>query len=472
MTLSRWGSNVAVQAERWNHRPVRKGVALLTVTASLAIGGSAPKSHGMTTVSKAAVRPAPSGFAVQPDISDPLCNAGHGVRLPAPLAGNAVVASGTMADGSTLVALSSLYPGKRFAFLHSFTRWCAPNGAFGHEGTSTITISSRLLPTHPAPYGSPFAGLWVSVVAARKGGGAILAGTYEGDWVVGEVTPRGQLDPTFGSGGWTVLPFRGEVSAVLQEPSGRIVLGGDNLGGGCCTLNWAAALSPRGRLERGFGSHGRVELPTGGDSGVEALALEPNGDILARVGYGNMGCWGVALAMLMPSGRPVPLFGKRLGRFWHELGFGAFVGAVYMEGEGFTLVGTGQRPCAKGPSFSAPSATGLIARFRADGEPVSRTVHFPSRMYGSVKAFRDGQHIFVVTAPYADQTPLTITARRPDGSIDPRFGSNGRARIDTLRRGRNAEPDTISITKAGPRAIVVVATRYGRDELQLIRVRL
>ena len=69
-----------------------------------------------------------------------------------------------------------------------------------------------------------------------------------------------------------------------------------------------------------------MELPTGEDSGVEALALEPNGDILAKVGYGNMGCWGVGLAMLTPSGRPAPLFAKRLEGFWHGLGFGAFVG--------------------------------------------------------------------------------------------------------------------------------------------------
>jgi hypothetical protein len=46
-----------------------------------------------------------------------------------------------------------------------------------------------------------------------------------------------------------------------------------------------------------------------------------------------MGCRGVALAMLMPSGKPVPLFASRLGRFWHGLGFGAFVGDTYVDGQ-------------------------------------------------------------------------------------------------------------------------------------------
>jgi hypothetical protein len=447
-------------------------IALLVLTTSLtACGGRAPTSHGLTTVSKAAVPATPSGFVVQPDISDPLCNGGRGIRLAAQRRGDAVVASGLMADGSTLIALSSIYPGKRFAALHSVTRACAPNREFGDDGAATITISSRLQPANPATAGLPTDGLWISAVVARNGGGAIVAGTYEGNWVVGEITRRGKVDPAFGKGGWAVLPFGGEVTAVLQEPSGRIVIGGDNGGGGCCTLNWAAAVSARGQLERGFGRHGREELPTGEDSGVEALALEPGGDILAKVGYGNMGCWGVALAMLKPSGRPVPLFANRLSRFWHGLGFGAFVGDAHIDGEGFTLVGTGQRPCADGPSFSAPSARGVITSFRTDGKPVSPAARFPSRMYGDVRAFEDGDDTLVVESPYADPTQLTLTARRLDGSIDPRFGSGGRARIHTPWRGFSATLDTtVSISNAGAGAIVIVAARS--DELQVIRVRL
>ena len=417
----------------------------------------------------------PSGFAVQPDISDPLCNGGRGVRLRARFAGDSVVADGTMADGSTVIALSEIYPGKSSAVLYSVTRECVPNRAFGNTGAARIAISASRTHPAPAPLGVPPAAgvLWVQTVAARRGGGAIVAGTYGDDWVVGEVTQRGQLDSTFGNGGWTVLPYHGGVTAVVQEPSGRIVVGGDNGGGGCCTLNWVAAVSARGRLENRFGTHGREELPTGEDSGVDSLALEPNGDILAAVGYGNMGCWGVALAMLTPSGRPVPLFAQRLAQFWQRLGFGAFVGDAYVSGAGFTLAGTGQRPCAGAPSFSAPSATGLITRFRADGEPVSRPIRFPSRLYGTVQAFRDRGDTLVVDAPYADQTQFTVTARRSDGSVDPRFGNHGHAQIHTPWTGRNAALGTaVAIAQAGPGEMLVIATESGLSQLQIIRVRL
>jgi hypothetical protein len=413
----------------------------------------------------------PSGFVLHPGISDPICNGGRGVSLRAGLNGGAVVASATMPDGSTWVAFSEIYPGKRFAVLRSVTRECAPDTRFGHDGMATIKIAARLQPGHPEALGSPANGLWVNVVAPRNGGGAIVAGTYAGAWAVGEVTRSGRVDTAFGNRGWTVLPFRGEVSAVVQERSGRILIGGDNGGGGCCTLNWAAALSARGQLVSGFGRHGRAALPTGEDSGVGSLAIEPSGDILAQVGYGNMGCWGTALAMLTPTGRPVPLFAKRLDRFWHGWGFGAFVGDVYLDSDGFTLIGTGQKPCADGPSFSAPSAMGLIARFRLDGELASRPIRVPSRLYGTVEAIHDGPETFVVESPYADQTRLTVMARRGDGSLDSRFGRNGRAAIRTPWRGFNATGETdVSINRAGPGAIVIVATHPG--QLQLSRLRL
>jgi hypothetical protein len=308
---SRRFTDAIIDSVRW---PL--ALASLMLSASLAACGG--DSHPVGSA-EAVVHPPPSGFVVQPDIADPACNGGRGVSLRAGLKGDAVVASATMSDGSTWVAFSEIYPGKRFAVLRSVTPECAPDLRFGHDGMGTIKIAARLQPGHPAALGSPANGLWVNVIAPKNGGGAIVAGTYGGAWVVGEVTPSGRVDPAFGNGGWTLLPFRGEVSAVVQERSGRILIGGDNGGGGCCTLNWAAALSPRGELVGGFGRHGRAALPTGEDSGVGSLALEANGDILAQVGYGNMGCWGAALAMLTPTGRPVPLFAKEPSQDHNEV---------------------------------------------------------------------------------------------------------------------------------------------------------
>jgi hypothetical protein len=274
----------------------------------------------------------PAHFTVRPNIADPQCNRGRGVRLSARLGWNPVLASATVSDGSTLIAISD-YSAKRSVVLHSVTRRCAANAEFGRHGVAIIGISSRSPRTRPdsaAP-----SGLWLNALAARRGGGAILAGGFGGDWVVGEISRRGQLDPTFGNGGWAVLPFHGEATTIVQEPSGRLVIGGDSLGGGCCLVNSVAALSPRGQLQRAFGNRGRTVLrvPTG-EAGIDALTLMPRGEILAAVGYGNNGCWGVALAKLTSAGRPVAAFAQRTNRFWRRLGFSAFVGDTYRDAQG------------------------------------------------------------------------------------------------------------------------------------------
>ena len=411
----------------------------------------------------------PAQFAISPKISDPHCNGGRGLRLSARLGGNPVVAAGAMDDGSTLIAVSD-YATKNTVDLYAVSRSCAPARDFGTVGRATITPSPRP-PAHTDLETLPDA-LWVNAVTPRNGG-ALIAGGYGGRWVVGAVTRRGHLDPTFGHGGWAVLPFRGEVTEVRQAPSGRIVLAGDNHSRG-----WAAAsaLSASGHLDRGFGRNGRAMLPMiGADSGIAALAVEPNGEVVAHIGFGNNGCWGGALVMLTSTGRHVRQSRKNLGpfgRFWQRLGFNAFVGDIYTSDDGFTLLGTGQRPCAATPATaSAPSATGLIARFRKDGRLAGPIVRFPSRMYGALWAFRTGSDTVVVNSPYADPTHLTLTALNPDGSINPRFGNRGRAKIGTPWRGRDAALETtVVIARASPRAITFIAMRDGSKQLQMVRV--
>jgi hypothetical protein len=89
-------------------------------------------------------------------------------------------------------------------------------------------------------------------------------------------------------------------------------------------------------------------------------------------------------------------------------------------------------------------------------------------MYGKVWALRKDNDTVVVTSPYADPTRLALAARHPDGSLDPRFGSQGLARIRTPWWGR--DDTTVVVIRAPPRAITVVAARGGRNHLQIVRV--
>jgi hypothetical protein len=442
---------------------VRRTAAIAVVTLAALLGGGA-LSEGRPLV-VAAVSAAPSGFTVQPNIADRACNGGRGLELAAHVGQIPVVASAALSGGSTLIAVSGGDPNRNSVALYSVTPTCTPNLAFGREGVATLG-PAQPAPKDPSPTGW-LGGLQIDVVAPAVGGGALLAGGYGDHWIVGEITSQGKPDPSFGTDGWSLLPFREEVESVVQEPSGEIVIGASK-GSGCCVTNSMAALSSTGQLETAFGAGRREALPTGEDSGVATPVLESNGDILAPIGYGNMGCWGMSLEMLAPTGRPVPLFQQRLGRFWEALHLGAFEGDVYADGLGFTVIGTGQKPCY---GFKpSRSATGLIARFAADGQQIGQTIKFPSTMYGAVQAFPDGNDTLIAESPYANPTELTIEALRPDGSLDPGFARNGVARIRTPWRGTNAALETmVSISRAGPGTIVIVAQDDG-NQIQITRL--
>src|SRR2546430_10178504 len=70
------------------------GIRDLTVTGVQTC--ALPIFTGCSSHAKLAVRPPPSGFVVEPNVADPLCNGGRGVRMPARLGTNPVVASGAM----------------------------------------------------------------------------------------------------------------------------------------------------------------------------------------------------------------------------------------------------------------------------------------------------------------------------------------------------------------------------------------
>jgi hypothetical protein len=271
-----------------------------------------------------------------------------------------------------------------------------------------------------------------------------------------------------------VFPFCAEPTSVLQEPSGRIVVAGDGWIGAHCFGNWAAALSANGNYDAGFGDHGIVALATlGADSGVGSLTRLRNGNLLVDIGYGNSGCWGYTLRLLGPSGWPVSLFADRFGRFWNRLGFHAFSGAVFANERGFTLVGTGQRPCWIGGPFHSTSATGLVVHFGKDGYLAAPPTRFASGMHSGVSALPLGRDTVVATTPYANAVSLALTAVRRDGSLDSRFGSGGRVLIRIPWRGQDPGLEAaVALEKVGPRAILVLAADGGRHKLLAIRIRL
>lgn len=100
------------------------------------------------------------------------------------------------------------------------------------------------------------------------------------DFAVVRYMPDGSLDGAFGSGGRVTTNFLGNSddlgSAVALQPDGKIVVGGSS------EDNFAVArYTPEGILDSTFGSEGKVTTNLGGEDLLHALALQPDGAIVA-----------------------------------------------------------------------------------------------------------------------------------------------------------------------------------------------
>jgi uncharacterized protein YecT (DUF1311 family) len=367
-----------------------------------------------------------------------------------------------MGDGTTTIA----YNVHRSLVLVSLTGSCELNRRFAHGGLATIPATSH------------HAWLNVQALAPAIQGYVIIAGDYRGRPAVGLVNERGQVVKSFGTDGRVTLPFCYSIGQVAQQwdyPFQIVVAGGFGAQGGCRS-DWIAAVSATGHYNRRFGDGGRTWVPTyGADSGIGSLALERNGNIVVGTGFGNSGCWGYDLRMYSPGGHERTQFTRRWNRFWKGLGWDAFSGDVYADGKGFTLVGTGQKPCAAGPPLFEKKATknrGLVVHFRSDGRLGSRPIRFRSPMMGAASGFKLGRDTLVVGTPYANASILHLTAVLPNGSLDPWFGNGGRAQIRAPWRGQYAAMDAaVALDKVGRRAVLIIAGDGGNHQLQAIRIR-
>jgi len=125
-------------------------------------------------------------------------------------------------------------------------------------------------------------------------GGALVAsgfanGERGGDALVARFTPEGEVDESFGDGGWTISnlsPYSEGLAAVALQPDGRIVAAGNVARAKEALADFAVVrYDPDGRLDTSFGSGGVATADFSGRlDRVSALILQPDGK-LVTVGW-------------------------------------------------------------------------------------------------------------------------------------------------------------------------------------------
>jgi len=331
---------------------------------------------------------------------------------------------------------------------------------------------------------------WASAVALQPDGKIVIAGSI--DWKPGypglgvvRYNPDGTLDRSFGRSGIAVTGILGrdaDPAAVVVQPDGEIVVGGRSPAEGEGSRAFALArFDPDGTLDRSFGKKGIVATDFfGGEQAVTDLALQPDGKIVAG-GYASRPtsptAYRFALARYRPDGSLDRSFGDGGKVVTKLVPSPSSISALALQPDGKIVAGGGTRGKL------------ALVRYLPDGtlDPAFGTAGAVLTDFGRYESLSDlvvlpGGTIVAggATTPRGgglNARVLALAGYRPDGTLDPTFGSGGKVLTDLPGKqegvaGLAAQPDGKIVAVGAvirpaqrPSALMAVARYEGDGDL-------
>jgi uncharacterized delta-60 repeat protein len=288
--------------------------------------------------------------------------------------------------------------------------------SFGQGGSVAVAVGS---------------GAGAAAVAVQANGDIVTAGEalLDGEDVIlsTRMTPGGELDQSYGTGGIVTVPINGSAgvdsgSALALAPDGKIVIvGGAAPSPGAQLQFTAVRLATDGKLDPTFGQDGVAIVAIGTTSIATAVVVEPDGKI-AMAGVATVGHRVFAAARLNPDGTPDAGFGDGGATTFGPPG-AAWAMAFQPDGR---LVLAGQTATATG------SQAFMAARLNSDGTldlgfGQAGTVAVPlgSRAYGFGLGIRPDGRIVLAGPALTDALVAATVLLNSDGSIDRGYGNSG-----------------------------------------------
>jgi uncharacterized delta-60 repeat protein len=297
---------------------------------------------------------------------------------------------------------------------------------------------------------------WGGQVALdRRGRILLVSTTFAGGRTRATLTrllPNGTPDISFGANGTAVVDLGGAFSnghSVAVEPDGDILVGGfaaPPCGGDpraeCETSPAVARLHEDGTLDRSFGHGGHrivdTSLSITSEPSVLAMASAPSGKIVVATGHIN----DMEIHRLRHDGSIDRSFGQRGAVLLRQAGTGpAMYGSVSAVPElgvmpNGKIVVAGE--AAVGIGSGHPYRFEMIAvRYRPDGRldhsfgrNGKALLHFGGESFSSAFVLRkNGSMILAGHGHRAGHSYLTFASLRKNGTLDPRFGRKGLAKV-------------------------------------------
>jgi uncharacterized delta-60 repeat protein len=282
----------------------------------------------------------------------------------------------------------------------------------------------------PAAAGFASAPDEVRAVVTQPDGKVIVAGYAnilgDDDFALARYNPDGSLDAGFGFGGLQATHFGGNerATALLLQPDGRIVAAGFTDRDG--DLDFALArYNPDGGLDSSFGGDGGTCCFFFQNDGARALALQPDGKIIAAGVTDRDGDLDVALMRFNPDGSLDSGFGNGGHACCFFFGDDA-ARALVLQPDGRLVIA--------GVTNEAGHQDFAISRYLADGtlDPSfgggGLRISIDTDRQDEANALvlqPDGK---LVTAGFSSdgvESDLALVRQNPDGSLDTGFGFGG-----------------------------------------------
>jgi len=283
----------------------------------------------------------------------------------------------------------------------------------------------------------PAGGAWGNALAIQADGKIVVAGSVDGAFALARYDPDGSLDTSFGSSGLVTTSFaEGDAwgNALAIQANGLIVVGG-SAGGKFALVRYTID----GLLDSSFGSGGQLTTWfAGGRAWATAVTIQTDGKIVAAGGDGRK----FALARYETNGALDNRFGGD-GKVRTDFGPQAkdYVIGATLQADG-KIVAAGK----SGYQWFA------LARYRTDGsldQSFGDQGRIRTRFGPDLRASADDVVVQadrkIVVAGWAgnNYVSFALARYRPDGTLDPSFGGDGRVKTDFGRsaagRGRHPE---------------------------------
>ncbi|MEZ4806253.1 MAG: delta-60 repeat domain-containing protein [Flavobacteriales bacterium] len=271
-------------------------------------------------------------------------------------------------------------------------------------------------------------------VALQADGGLVVVGTSSGggtDKVVMRFTADGDLDPSFGNAGVVIIDDSAvddALWAVAVQPDQRIVIVGQGFNGTLRTF-YIARLNTNGSFDPTFGNSGEYEHLIGNDfCWAQDVALMDDGRIVV---VGTTHTTGIsahdaAVVRYMPDGSFDPSFGDggKVVIPWSVESDVANALAVYPDGR--VLVGGSSSLTDTHIAASRLLADGTLdPDFGANGTVLTYAGVSPTRCGGIALDAEDRILLAGTAAQDGTQRSSYLCRLTSDGVLDPSFGNSG-----------------------------------------------